>query len=284
MTETIRASLQLMRLARELRQLREQAGLTAESAADRLGWSRYKVTRIETCKTRPTPLDVAAALNVYDAAASARAALMRLAHEARNSSRAWWTKYGDVLTGAFVGLEDAAAAIRSWQPQLVPGLLQTEEYARAVISVLRPEDSPELIERRVLARMRRRELLDRDDAPRLQAVISEASLVRPIGGWRTMGEQLRALATEERPNVELRVLPFDIGAHPGLEGPFVILGFPKDVYPDVVYLDHINDDVLVEPLVAGYQRRWSSLMSASLDPGKSRERIVQIMEAHSDQS
>ncbi|MEV3980815.1 helix-turn-helix transcriptional regulator [Nonomuraea sp. NPDC049758] len=280
MTETSKASLQLMRLGRELRQLRQQAGLTAESAADQLGWSRYKVTRIESAKTRPTPLDVAAALDVYGAAASARRALMRLAAKARDSSTAWWTQFGDVLTGSFVGMEDAALTIRSWQPQLVPGLLQTEDYARAVIGALRPEDPPEMVERRVLARMRRRELLDREDAPRLQVVISEASLVRPIGGWLTMGEQLRVLAAEERPNVELRVLPFDVGAHAGLEGPFVILGFPKDVYPDVVYLDHIDSDVLIEPLVSGYQRRWSSLTSAALEPGRSRQKIVQIMEAH----
>ncbi|TMR97998.1 helix-turn-helix domain-containing protein [Nonomuraea basaltis] len=235
-------TVRLRRLARELRKLREDSGLTPEAAAAQLGWSRSKVSRIETGRTMASRSDVGAVCDLYGINSADRAGLIQLASEVRQ--RGWWTAYADVFTGSYIGLEDEAALIRQWEVQLIPGLLQTEDYARTVISLHRPQAE---VQRRVMARMARRTLLSRPDAPQLRAILDEAAIRRPIGGDQVMHEQLEALLiAARRANIEIRVLPFSAGEHAGLEGAFTILSFSEEIDPDVAYVEGTAGDIYVE--------------------------------------
>ncbi|GAA2621233.1 helix-turn-helix transcriptional regulator [Actinomadura fulvescens] len=234
------------RLASELRALRESAGLSPENAAAALGWSRPKLVRFETAKAQPKPADVAAILDLYGCEESLRLALMQLARDIRK--RGWWTAYDDVLTGPFAELEDVASEIKSWQIELIPGLLQTEQYAFAMI---RSGDlSEEELDRRLQARMTRKTLLARQNAPKLTVILGEVVLRRVVGDAATMQGQLQSLlASGQRPNVSIRIVPMSAGLHPGLgEGSFVIFGFPSPMELDVVYLESAVGDVYVEEI------------------------------------
>lgn len=220
------------RLGRELRQLREKRGLSSDRVAAQMGWSGSKVTRLETAYTKVTQNDVSHLLDLYGVPSDQRAALIQLAHEAQQ--RGWWTEFGDVFTGSYVALEDEAKAIFDWEPQLIPGLLQTTDYAHVVIEAGRPDD-PAGVDRRVAARMARKALLTRDDPPELTAVIAEPALRAPVGGRDVMRAQLRALQdAAQHPHVTIRVLPASTGAHAGLDGACVILSFEAD-FPAVAY-------------------------------------------------
>ncbi|MEV6157887.1 helix-turn-helix transcriptional regulator [Nonomuraea sp. NPDC052129] len=242
MSSTHSPTVRLRRLARELRRMREDSGLTPEAAAAQLGWSRSKVSRIETGRTMASRADVAAVCDLYGAGSSTRAGLIQLAKEVRQ--RGWWTAYADVFTGSYIGLEDDAALICQWEVQLIPGLLQTEDYARTVIDTLRPDDE---VQRRVMARMARRTLLSRPNAPQLIAILDEAAIRRPIGSRQIMHEQLEALLiSARRTNVTIRILPFGAGEHAGLEGAFTLLTFSEPIDPDVVYVEGTAGDIYVE--------------------------------------
>ncbi|GLW07435.1 transcriptional regulator [Microtetraspora sp. NBRC 13810] len=260
--------------------MREDSGLTPEAAAAQLGWNRSKISRIETGRTRASTADVAAVCDLYGVDTSVRAALIELAKEARR--RGWWTAYADVFTGSYVGLEDEASVIRQWEVQLVPGLLQTENYARAVISAGRPDpQDPDDIHKRVTGRMARRALLSRPDAPQLCAVLDEGVVHRPIGGRDLMREQLEALLiTMRRPNVTVRILPFSVGAHAGLEGTFTILSFAEDVDPDVAYVEGTAGDVYVEgsEQVERYKVAFERICDAALSPEESHGLITEAKE------
>lgn len=239
-------SVRARRLARSLKEARLQASLSATQAAARLGWSQPKISHIENGRTKPGEPDVAVMLDLYEVAGPQRDALLTLAREA--DRRGWWTDYTDVFTGSYVALEDEASLIRAWQHQVVPGLLQTQDYAREVIGAGRPGIGEVEIRRHVMARMARQTLLRREpDAPRLHVVLDEAILHRPIGGEEVMRTQLRHLAEEgRRPNVTVQVLPRSAGTHSGLEGLFVLLNFPDPGDPDVAYAEGIYGDVYME--------------------------------------
>lgn len=239
-------SIRARRLARSLKEARLQADLTATEAAARLGWSQPKISHIENGRTKPGEVDVALMLDLYGVSSPDRDALLTLAREAER--RGWWTDYADVFTGSYVALEDEASRIREWQPQFIPGLLQTQDYAREVIVAGRPDLEESEIRRRVMARMARQTLLRREpDAPRLHAILDEAILRRPIGGHDVMNEQLQRLVTEaNRPNVTIQVLPFSVGTHSGLEGLFILLGFAEPADPDVAYTEGIFGDIYLE--------------------------------------
>lgn len=268
------------KVASELRRLRDQAGLSADQAAAQLGagWSRFKVTRIETAKTKPTIQAITAMLDLYGVDSGTRAALIELARNAWR--RGWWTDYSDVFRGSYVALEDDAARIDEWSPQVVPGLLQTDEYAREVIRAGWRGDEAG-VQRRVMARMTRKALLGRTDpaAPELTAVLDEATLRRPIGGADVMRAQLRALLdAARRPNVDIRVLPFGVGTHSGLDGPFILLGFPEDIAPDVAYVGTRIGDGYAEDAATVRELRvdFDALSAAALSPGSSLEMIAAI--------
>jgi len=268
------------KVASELRRLREEARLSADQAAAHLGggWSRFKVTRIETAKTKPSIQAITAMLDLYGVDSGLREALLKLAKDAWR--RGWWTDYSDVFRGSYVALEDDAARIDEWSPQVVPGLLQTDEYAREVIRAGWRGDEAG-VQRRVMARMTRKVLLGRTDpaAPLLTTILDEAVLRRPIGGLDIMRAQLMALLdASRRPNVVIRVLPFGAGTHAGLDGPFILLGFAEDIAPDVAYVGTRIGDGYAEDAATVRELRvdFDALSAAALPPEESLELIAAI--------
>lgn len=265
-----------MRLARELRKLREEQGLTLQEVADRLDWSRATISRLETSQTRPRPGDIADILDLYGVNSPERDALITLARQA--GQRGWWTAYADVFTGSYVALEDEASQIRTWDPQLVHGLLQIEAYSRAVITAGRLLPGPEDIERRIAARKIRQALLDRPNAPRLHVVFDEAVLHRYIGGRAVMGAQLDALArATERPSVTVQVLPYTAEAHAGLDGRFTILSYPNPADPEIAYVEGTMGDVYLESAeaIAKHGDRFQRIEEAALSPEESAHLIAE---------
>lgn len=264
------------RLGQRLRSLRERAGLGADEAARRLGWSRPKLVRFETASVIPRPADAAAMCDLYGARSDERAMLVQLAGDA--GQRGWWTAYDDVLTGSYVADEAMASRIRMWEPQLVPGLLQVETYAWAVIEAGRP-GNPEDVQRRVMARMARRTLLAKPDAPELTAIMDEAVLRRPVGGAGVMREQLEELL-RPRPNVTVRVVPFAVGAFAGLEGGFTLLDFPDEAaFPTEVYAESIAGDLYPESAeqFVRINLAFERICEVALPPDKSATLIRQCI-------
>jgi hypothetical protein len=251
--------------------------------AHRLEWSASKISRIETGQSRAHPGDVRDLLDAYGVTDdTVREALVQLAREARR--RGWWTRYTDVLgSGTYVGLESEAAVIHTFESQFIPGLLQTEDYARAVIRAGQARPDPDTLERRVSARMARQEILARAEPPEIWAVLDEPVVSRPVGGPDVTREQLRhliELSTRPNTTLTLQVLPLSVGAHPGMNGPFVILEFqgPKD--PPMIYLETATDGLyLEEPSdIERYTLRFNHLVARALGPDESRDMIAGLAE------
>jgi transcriptional regulator with XRE-family HTH domain len=271
------------RLRHELRRLREEAGLTHSEVAQRLQWSPSKISRIETGQSRVQTGDVRDLLEVYGTTDQATCdALVQLAREARR--RGWWTRYTDVLgSGTYVGLETEASTLHTYESMFIPGLLQTEKYAEAVIRAGQTRPDPETLNRRLAARMARHEILERADPPEIWAVLDESVVRRPVGGTEVMREQLQHLIeVSNRPNtpLTLQILPFSIGAHPGMNGPFVILGFNSPTDPPMVYMDTATDGLyLEEPSdIERYTLMFNHLVARALGPDESRSMIAGLAE------
>jgi hypothetical protein len=251
--------------------------MSMEAAAAALGWSRPKLVRFETAKTRPTAADVGAMLDLYGGGEAVKLALVQLAKDIRK--RGWWSAFNDVLTGSFAELEDDAVRIRTWQVQFVPGLLQISDYALALIRVSSPEDTEETHLRRLQARMARRTILERQEGASLAVVLDEAALRRPVGGPEVMARQLDALVNEsQKPNVSLCVLPAASGEHAGMDGPFVILSFEGQLDPEVVYLEGMGGEIYVEDVgqVNRCNVRFDRLSGQALSEEDSVRLIVDI--------
>ena len=236
------------RLAAELRRLREAARLTCEEVAEHLECSASKISRIETGRVSVSPRDVRDMLGLYGVEGHQREGLVQLARDSRQ--KGWWHGYSDTMQpwfATFVGFEAAASEIRNFEVDLIPGLLQTEDYARIVIRAGNVNAANEEIERGVALRMERQPLLTRDGAPQLWAVIDEAALRRRVGGPGLTRLQLdHLLDVSSMPNVTIQVLPFGAGAHPAMGNPFAILGFPERADPDVVYVHDLTSCLYVE--------------------------------------
>jgi transcriptional regulator with XRE-family HTH domain len=255
------------RLAQALREVRHEAGLTQDAVGARMGWHTSKLFRLENARSpRVDWLDVRELMDMYGVRSPHREALIQLAKDARMMG--WWTPYRDVFTGSYVALEDEASAMRLYCPELVPGLLQTEHYARAVIRAVRPGYDDESVERRVTARLvRQKALLDRENSPELLCVLNEAVLRRQVGDGHVMAAQLRALAdAAARPHLALQVLPFSAGAHAALEGGFVLIEFPDAQDPDVVYVEGIMGDLYLESVeeIKRYQLAFERIQTVAL--------------------
>ncbi len=262
------------RLAAELLRLRELSGLSREQVAERLGWSVSKLWRVETARSRAHHGDVADILDIYEITGERREALTKLAREARR--RGWWHSYADVLAEGFdtyVDLEAEASAIRTYESQLVPGLLQTVDYARAVLTAAWVSTEPEEIDRRVAVRTRRQELAaSRDEPLQLWAILDEAVLRRVVGDRQVMHGQLRRLAqAARRTSVTLQVLPFSVGAHIAMLGTFVLLSFPEPGDPDVVYLETDTSSLYLEETqeISRYGEIFDHLRATALSPRES---------------
>ena len=262
-------SIRHRRLAADLERLRDAAGLSREQVADRLDWHPTKLYRIENARSGITTADMRHLLDLYGVTDEGqRDALVRLARHARQ--KGWWTKYQDVFRGSYVELEAEACRLQTFEPIFVPGLLQTEGYVRAVIRASLVVGD---IERRVAARMERQRLLDRDDPPQLWAVIDETALTRPVGGTATMREQLgRLIEAQDRENVTLQVIRTSVGAHPGMDGSFVIMDFPSpEFFAPVVHLETATDGLYLEEPeeVARYTLMFDHLRAIALGPDES---------------
>ncbi|MEV4102991.1 helix-turn-helix transcriptional regulator [Nonomuraea sp. NPDC049649] len=263
-----------LRLGQELRLLRERRKITGAKAAKELGWSPSKVSRIEAAKTMPSADDIKAMGQLYRTGEEKLDELFGLLRDA--DQRGWWEDYEDALPEEytrFLGLEAEAIVQRSWEPQVVTGLLQTEEYAREVILATRgiTRITHSGVRSRVEARLdRQQRVLRRPDPPEFQVVLDESALMRRFGEPSVMRAQMEHLLESSLlPNVSLRVLPLD-SLHPVNTGAYIHLKFAG--FDDVVYLEHLYTAHFVEDLerVAGYEAAFDHLRSEALDEDESR--------------
>jgi len=259
----------------ELKRLREAARFTQENVAERLDWHPTKIMRIETGRTAPHPNDVRLMLDLYGVTDHDQFnALVKLAKDAKQ--RGWWYSYRDVLLNRyefFIGLEWEARSIRDFELAMIPGLLQTEEYARALITGGPVELEREDVERRVEVRIARQRVLARDDRPQLWAILDEAAIRRVVGGPEVMRRQLDHLAAvSEQRKITLQVVPFGTGSHPGQLGPFIILKFAEPAEPEVVYMETVGGNLYVDKAeeVRLYTTAFERLRAASLSPAQTR--------------
>ncbi|GAA4555356.1 helix-turn-helix transcriptional regulator [Planotetraspora kaengkrachanensis] len=269
-------------LGASLRRLREAQGLTREVAGFHIRASESKISRMELGRVGFKTRDVEDLLTLYGVSDDAeRRGLLEMVREANTPG--WWHKYGEVLPNWFityVGLEEAASVIRTYEVQFVPGLLQTAAYARAVIQLGYPDAPDGEIEQRVHLRMQRQERLTRADGPRLWAVVDEAALKRPIGGGGIMREQLQhLLEVATLPNITLQVMPFRFGMHAAEGGAFTILRFPESDLSDVVYVEQLWGALYLDKRedIDPYLTAMEQLCVESTTPGGTAEILGEFL-------
>jgi len=277
------AAVRRRRLRSELRRVRETASLTQDQVATAMDWSLSKVIRIENGAVGISTNDLKALLELYGVTEPARVDdLVGLAQSARQRARAWWSGYRSVISAqhlTYLGYEAAATAILQFHSGVVPALLQTEAYMRAVLrDTPRTPMSPEVIETLVKVRLsRQHHVLEQATPPEIVTVLDEAVLRRVVGRPHEMRDQLRhLLQLAKQPGCALQVLPFTAGAHPGVQGPFAILEFPDEQEPDVVSLDGGPNAVLLyedEDDVIQYREVFSRLREISLSQADSLDLI-----------
>jgi transcriptional regulator with XRE-family HTH domain len=269
-----------MLLGTQLRRLREAAEISAEKAGYEIRASRSKISRMETGRVGFKPRDIEDLLTLYGVLdEKSRREIVALGMRSREPE--WWTQYNDILPNWFetyLGLESAAVTIRTFEAQFVPGLFQTEDYARAVTR-LGHQTAPEPeVERRVRLRLARQDLLSRTRPPRIWAVMDEAVLRRPVGGAAVMHSQLLRLAeAAQLPGVRLQVIPFVRGGHAAASGSFSILRFEERDLPDVVYIEQLTSAVYLDQRadVEHYLEVAEQLSGEALTPADSLRFIEQ---------
>jgi transcriptional regulator with XRE-family HTH domain len=272
-----------MLVGAQLRRLRTDQGVTREQAAEAIRASEWKIHRLENGQVGFKDRDIVDLLALYGVDDPVDVVeFVILAREA--NAPGWWHDFGDLLPQwfrAYVDLESAAGLIRTYEGQLVPGLLQTEDYMRALVGAAQLGDSPAEAERRVALRLGRQALLEREDAPRLWAVVDEAALRRPVGGPKVMRAQLeRLIEATEQPNVTLQVLPLAAGAHPAMVGAFSVLRFADQDLPDVVYVEHLNSARYLDRReeVEVYLDVMESLCVGAEPPARTAEFLAKILD------
>jgi transcriptional regulator with XRE-family HTH domain len=238
-----------MLLGIQLRRLREAAGLTPDQAGYEIRASRSKISRVEHGRVGFKERDVSDLLTLYGVSDPAeRERMLALARQANDQG--WWAKYDDIMPDwfeSYVGLEQATSLIRTFELQFVPGLFQTEDYARGVTMLGHRSAPANEIEHRVSLRMQRQSILTQDDSPRIWAVIDESALRRPLGGSDVMRAQLRHLMeVAEYPRVTLQVIPFSRGGHPAAGGSFTVLRFAEPDLPDIVYIEQLTSALYLD--------------------------------------
>lgn len=264
-------------LARQLKLARQKEGMTIAKAAKALDMSQSNLSRIENREIGIRPIAVRAALSLYNITGDEAEVIIEVARGAQQ--RGWWQSYNDVIPdwlGFYVGLEEEATSIETYQSEIVPGLFQTENYAREMFRLTAGDGD---LDRKVAVRMRRQEILHRDEPVKVSAVVNEAVLIRPVGSAQTYAEQLNHLLDlSDLPNITIQMLPFASGGHPAMTGPYVILTFPDAVDDPVVYLDNYTvGHVLEEPEYHHwYHQAHQVLTSQALSPESTRDRIREL--------
>ncbi|MEU6537961.1 helix-turn-helix transcriptional regulator [Streptomyces sp. NPDC047000] len=279
MASNVNPTVRRRRLGQELRRLRELRGMTAEEVAERLLVSQSKISRLENGRRSISQRDVRDLCGVYEVEDQRVVdSLMEMARDSRQQG--WWHAFGDIPYSVYIGLETDAESLRVYEPQIVTGLLQTRAYAEALVQGALPETSPADIEKRVQVRMRRQERIAAEPNPlRLWLVLDESALRRVVGDRTVMREQLEYLLDMTRlPHVTVQVLPFDAGAHPGLNGQYAILEFADAADSSVVYLEGVTSDLYLEKAhdVQKYAVMYEHLRAQSLSVDQSRQYIADV--------
>ena len=279
-------------LGTQLRRLRQEKGISRHDAGYAIRASHAKISRMELGQVSFKRRDVDDLLKLYGVDASdQREALLGLVSSA--NAQGWWHKYGDVLPhwfGVYVGLEEAASVIRTFEVQFVPGLLQSEGYARSVIQLSRTATSDEDVDSRVKMRMHRQRRLTPDPdpenaLPRLWAVIDEAVLHRPYGDASVMREQIEHLIEmSRRPNITVQIATFAMGGHPAAGGPFSILRFPTPQLPDVVYLEQLSSALYFDKFddTSRYAQTMDHLATQAPLPSETEGILKHFLELYRD--
>ncbi|MFF8861459.1 MULTISPECIES: helix-turn-helix domain-containing protein [unclassified Streptomyces] len=278
MASNVNPTVRRRRLGQELRRLRELKGMTAEEVAERLLVSQSKISRLENGRRSISQRDVRDLCGVYEVDDQRIVdSLMEMARDSRQQG--WWHTFGDIPYSVYIGLETDAESLRVYEPQLVTGLLQTRAYAEALVQGALPETSTAEIEKRVQVRMRRQERITAEGNPlRLWVVLDEAALRRVVGSKLVMREQLEHLIElSQLPHVTVQVLPFEVGAHPGLNGQYAILEFTDAADSSVVYLEGVTSDLYLEKAqdVQKYAVMYEHLRAQSLNVEQSRQFIAE---------
>jgi transcriptional regulator with XRE-family HTH domain len=281
-TENLSPVVQRRRLRTELRRARLDAEQTQEQVATAMDWSLSKLIRIENGTVGISTNDLKAILAHYEITDDKRTAeMLGLARGARE--RSWWSGYRDAPPRLIqlIEYESAAFIIRNFQPMLVPGLLQTEEYATTMIRNLAPPVSAEDVKLRVEIRMKRQQLLQQKEMPLMFFIMDEAAVRRVVGGRDAMRRQIQRLLDEsEKPTVTIEIVPFSAGAHPGMQGPFMLFEFPDAADDDALYLEgpddvRLNRDDAEE--ISRFRERFEVLRDLSLGPDGSRDLLRQLL-------
>ena len=269
-------------LGAHLRRLREAQGVSREDAGWEIRSSESKISRMELGRVSFKERDVADLLTLYGVDdQEERARLLALARQANTPG--WWHRYGDVLPSwfqSYLGLEASASLIRTYEGQFVPGLLQTEDYARAVVLLGHGRAPAEEIDRRVALRMRRQRILDGANPTQLWAVVDEAVLRRPMGDPAVMRAQIEALLeATERSNVQLQIVPFQAGGHSAAGGAFTILRFADRELPDIVYIEHLTSALYLDKRddVEHYLATIERLCVEADPPGQTPETLRKLL-------
>ncbi|MCO8272687.1 helix-turn-helix domain-containing protein [Actinoplanes sp. TRM 88003] len=277
-------------LGRRLRELRESASLTVAQVVTALEWSKPRLWRYETGQVPIHPNDVETMCRLYGAGPELTDALRELARQSK--AKGWWHAYADIPEWfqLFLGMEQAASRLRQYEAEVIPGLVQSPAYARAITTLGPRELPPAAVEQRTAMRMQRQQILTRREprAPELEIILSESALVRGFGA-EIMADQLTALlAFTERPNVSIRVIPFSAGPHVAYQGPFVILDFPRetqvrDPEPTTIYQESPTGSLYLDKPseVETYSAVWSGLDTVALDQATSRKLITHRLEGWS---
>ncbi|MEW2049861.1 helix-turn-helix domain-containing protein [Streptomyces sp. NBC_00377] len=287
MASNVNPTVRRRRLGQELRRLRELKGMTAEEVAERLLVSQSKISRLENGRRSISQRDVRDLCGVYEVEDQRMVdSLMEMAKDSRQQG--WWHAFGDVPYSVYIGLETDAASLRVYDPQVVPGLLQTRQYAEALISGALPEAPPADIEKRIQVRLRRQERISTADNPlRLWAVLDEAALRRQVGNRQVMIEQLEyLLEMSQLPHVTVQLIPFTMGAHPGVSGQYAILEFPDAADSSVVYIEGVTSDLYLEKPqdVQKYSVMYEHLRAQALNADQTREFIAKVAKDYARES
>lgn len=276
-------TVRLRRLAATLRRLRENAGLSREDVEEQTAVNEGTLYRLETARSRPQPRTLKTLLNLYGVSDAVRTDLLDLAKNA--DAQGWLRAYQAELPeeyAAYINFEHEARSVHNYESLYIPGLLQTEDYARAAVSGTLPTATSQEVEYRVRARMERQERLTSEKPLEVWGIADEAAIRRQVGGSEVMRAQLaHLLNVTKQPKVTLQVIPFDVGSHPGMPGSFIYMEFMEAVDPDLVYVDTLAGDLFLETDddLRLYSSMFNHLQAIALSPSKTMNLITEAMES-----